>query len=301
MTATGDSPKVSIAIPLYRGLPFVDNLVGDLEGVEYQNLEILFADHHLEDNALEVLRARLVDDPRVRFFESTDQITWFENYNFLMKKATGTYFRLLAQDDRLPPSSISAAVERLEQEPETVLIYGPVDVIDGSGVVVFRSQRQRKRHVTHRLIEPLTVFGGWRSDAMLGVVRRGTLADDGLFIEPTWGHTGLSATACQFAISLRGALRYVSAYENQRRVHEDRFTAKHWDRSLLDQIRRLASYYRLGLRIFRRHKRGILQRAVAVPVLFVVGVVVLPTRRLLQRLTPRTQALLSAGGRRAPR
>lgn len=297
MNRTG--PMVTIGIPLYRAQSFVENLVTDIEAIDYRNLEILISDQHLHDDAMMELKERLGSDPRVQFFESRNEIPWFENYNLLLRRATGDYFRLFAQDDRLPPQTIGAGVDHLERASDAVLLCGPVDVIDASGSLVQQGPKAY-RPVRSALLDSLGLFSGMRHrEASLGLIRRAAIVDAELLLQPTHEHSGLSARAWFFGISLRGEVHFAADYLNQRRVHVDSFTSQHWQRSLLDEVRRLFSYYRVGLVVWRQRWRSPLRRLLGVPILFLAGVVLLPLIRVAQRLAPRTRRLLDAGGRRA--
>ena len=287
--ADGSCPLVTIGIPLYRARPFVDRIVHNIQSIDYPELEFIVADQHGLDDATELLRERVGDDARVRLFETTDELDWIRNYNFVLRQATGKYFRLLAQDDVIPPASLSAAVACLEGAPEVSVVDGPVDAIDVNGGIVRRDRdasRRGRRPSRWARFDALLLFAGWRHDgANLGLVRRAVAVDNGLYIPHTQGMTGLSVRAWLFALALRGRVRTVADYTNQRCIHPESFTARHRGRSAGDQIRRLASYLKVGLRSWNDARGSVAERLWGPPALFVAAFFLLPLRRAWQRFS----------------
>ena len=79
-------------MPLYRSMRYLDIITRNIEAIDYANVEIILSDRHGFDDALEKISARFPGDKRLRFIAATDQISWVENYNVLLKAALGEYF-----------------------------------------------------------------------------------------------------------------------------------------------------------------------------------------------------------------
>ena len=126
-------PKVTIGIPLYRSNRFLDCIAGNIESIDYPNLEIILSDRHLHDDALERVAARFPGDPRLRLLATRDGRGWIDNYNLLLRSATGAYFMWMGHDDELSPGYVGELVAHLEASPETLVAYGDVEVTDESG------------------------------------------------------------------------------------------------------------------------------------------------------------------------
>ncbi|MEO8541606.1 MAG: hypothetical protein ABI577_17830, partial [bacterium] len=84
MSAEPLAPLVSLAIPLYRSLRFLDVITENIRNADYPNLEILVGDRHLADDTIEQLRIRFVGDSRLRFITSRDEVSWVDHYNLLL-------------------------------------------------------------------------------------------------------------------------------------------------------------------------------------------------------------------------
>lgn len=249
-TDPGVWPLVSIGIPLYRSRRFVGVIADNVERISYPNLEFLIADQHGEDDALPLLRERFADDPRVRFFATGDRLNWSENYNFLLRRAKGRYFRWLAHDDSLPARGLEEQVACLERDPETVLVYGPVEWVDTTGRTVDLVGRARTFPFDHRrpwgLRESLLIYVGVCGvGAFKGLVRRRRIVEAGFSIRTTHGHVA-PERVWLFAISLLGRFRFAHGY-----VYRKQLTPGSVSTGFRMSLRNHASCYRVGLSYLR--------------------------------------------------
>src|SRR5215470_1559425 len=126
-------PKVTIGIPLYRSNRFLDCIAGNIESIDYPNLEIILSDRHLHDDALERVAARFPGDPRLRFLATRDGRGWIDNYNLLLRSATGAYFMWMCQDDEYSAGYVNELVAHLEATPDAIVAYGDVELTDEAG------------------------------------------------------------------------------------------------------------------------------------------------------------------------
>lgn len=248
-------PLVSIGIPLYRSRRFVDNIADNLERISYPNLEILIADQHGEDDALPLLRERFAGDPRLRFFATGKRLPWSENYNFLLRQARGRYFRWLAHDDSLPTRGMEEQVACLEEDPETVLVYGPVEWLGTDGRTVDLVGRERTFPFTDRrpwgLRQSLLIYIGLCGvGAFKGLIRRGRVVDAGFLIRPTRGYVA-PERVWLFAISLLGRFRFTPGYVYRKRSHSEGVSA-----GFRMSPRHYASAFRVGLSYLRDRYRA---------------------------------------------
>ncbi len=288
-------PLVSIGIPLYRARPFVVRILDNIKGIDYPNVEYLIADQHCLDDAIQLLRGQLPSSSRVRFFETADQLPWFDNYSFLLRNAVGRYFRLLAQDDSMPPNSIAHAVRALERDPSAVVAYGPVQVVDIDGALIADDRRAYDKNKPWSRWQSLVVFAGTRyGGATHGIIRRRAYAENDLFLPPTHAHTGLSFRVLFFALSLRGRFYYVSQYITERCVHPDSFTSIFWNYPLKDQVLKLLSYYRVALKFWRRSTDSWFERWIAGPVLLSAATITIPCLRFISRLSSTRYTIVNA-------
>lgn len=102
-----------------------------------------------------------------------------------------------------------------------------------------------------------------------------------------------------FALALRGDVRYVAAYASLRCVHPQSYTARHWRRSLLAQVRRASSYLRVGAGIWNRATPASFERARGLLALAYFALLAIPARRLRVRLSARYRRVAGEQATRA--
>jgi len=129
------APLVTIGLPCFNGANHLQEALDALIAQDYDNLEILVADNASTDGSLDIARAAAAADHRVTLLESAENHGAAWNYNRLVEKASGDYFKWAAHDDICRSDYISACVEALEANPDAVLAYPRTLIIDGEGEV----------------------------------------------------------------------------------------------------------------------------------------------------------------------
>lgn len=224
-------PLVSVAIPLYKSLRFLDIIIANIKAIDYPNVEIIISDRHCADNAIEILEERFKEDARCKFYKATDQINWPEHYNLLLQLATGQYFCWMPHDDSYPADYISKLVTCLEENPETLLAYGKMQTID-------LNSQQIENNFLHEL--PVGVNDPWTmlvainllafqhlETAFRGVFRREAVIGAQHFIRPT-GRTVGCDTYWLFGLALLGRLQYVPSCNCRKRFYGDSTHVIQW-------------------------------------------------------------------------
>ncbi len=234
-----------------------------------------------------MLRRRLATRAGVRFFATRDELTWIENYSFLLRQASGRYFRLLSQDDWILPGTMSHAIAALEAAPEAVVAYGPVEAADRDGNLLapytLTTGRETVCRGWWRRFHTLVVFGGVRyRGAKHGLIRRVAYAESDLVLPATYSQTGLSFRAWFFALSLRGPFCLVPDYVSWQCVHAESFGATHLHFSPGEKLLILWDYYRIGLRFWRTAATNPLERWIAAPLLLATATLMIPVLLLVR-------------------
>lgn len=245
-------PLVSVAIPLYKSLRFIDIIVANIKAIDYPNVEILVSDRHCADNAIEILEEQFKGDSRCKFYKATDQINWPEHYNFLLQIATGQYFCWMPHDDSYPADYISQLASCLDKHPETLLAYGKMQTID------LNNQRIENKFL-HEL--PVDENDDWTmlvaikllvfqhlETAFRGVFRRDAVMHAKHFIRPT-GRTVGCDTYWLFGLALLGRLQYVPTCYCLKRFYGDSTHVIQWSpqpelQRIIDGLKVSNSYIR---------------------------------------------------------
>jgi glycosyltransferase involved in cell wall biosynthesis len=174
--APGRAPRVSIGLPVRNGGAFLAEALDHLLAQRFADLELIVSDNGSVDDTERICRAYAERDPRVRYFreEVNRGATW--NHNRVIALARGEYFKLAAHDDLCLPDFVGRCVEVLEREPDAVLCYPRVAIVDAAGrrVRPYRYDwtagsprvRERLRAVTGLRRRCFPVFGVVRTEVL---------------------------------------------------------------------------------------------------------------------------------------
>jgi glycosyltransferase involved in cell wall biosynthesis len=127
------SPRVSIGLPVYNGMPFLVETLESLLAQTYADFELLISDNASTDETEKICRAYAARDARIRYSrqERNRGAAW--NYNYVFNQARGAYLKWAAADDLCAPEFLARCVAVLDREPEVVVCYPQTVIIDAHG------------------------------------------------------------------------------------------------------------------------------------------------------------------------
>lgn len=128
-------PLVSVVVPVFNGMPHLENLTRSVLNQDYPNLEIIFSEGGGSDASAEFLAT--LTDPRVRIVRQPAGTSAAENWTAATSEAQGEFIKLVCQDDLLEPDAISQQVQDLAANPTAVMAVAPRNIVDALGKVVF--------------------------------------------------------------------------------------------------------------------------------------------------------------------
>lgn len=243
------SPRITVALPLFRSAKFLDIIRGNLRRLTRSDLEILISDRHLYDDTIDRLESEFGADPRVRFIRHSDRIGWVAHYNALLREANGEFMMWMPHDDDFPEDYIPKLMAALEAHPESILAFGSVRAIGRFG---------RPLPLDTTLIPDGMLAGPWTrrlhlsllayalpAPAFRGVFRRQRIIDHGLLIRDSKGSV-LADHYWTFATGFVGSWVHVADCTYAKRFYPEsthpkwRFSRKQW----ADGLRVLRAYIR---------------------------------------------------------
>jgi glycosyltransferase involved in cell wall biosynthesis len=125
------SPAVSICIPTFSRLNYLQEAVASARAQTFADIEILIGDDGDSPELRAWCLAQAGEDARVRYHKTPRRLGLAGNWNFLAQLARGRFLNIIGDDDRLLP----AFVERLlaAASGETAVVFCNHFVIDSSG------------------------------------------------------------------------------------------------------------------------------------------------------------------------
>jgi glycosyltransferase involved in cell wall biosynthesis len=124
------SPRVTIGMPVYNGERFLEKAIRSILGQTFGDFELLVSDNASTDRTVEIVRDHAVRDSRISLHVNSMNAGAAPNYNALVPRARGEFFKWAAHDDVLAPAYLERCVHALDGDPAAVLAYPTTVMID---------------------------------------------------------------------------------------------------------------------------------------------------------------------------
>lgn len=132
------APLVSVVVPVFNGMPHIQDLAESLLAQTYENLEIVFSEGGGSDESLEFLKS--LRDPRVLIIEQPQGTSAAENWTRATQSGQGEFIKLVCQDDLLKPEAIQRQVDDLDRFPSAVMAIAQRDIVDAKSKLLYPSR-----------------------------------------------------------------------------------------------------------------------------------------------------------------
>jgi glycosyltransferase involved in cell wall biosynthesis len=137
------NPLVSICIPTFNGIRFVEKTLQSVVGQTYKNIEILISDHSSSDYTIDVISE--FKDSRIKVSVLPSGGGAAANWNASIREGRGAYLKLLCQDDVLKPTCIEEQVNALESNKESSFCFSSRDIISPKGRTLLKSRGYKSK------------------------------------------------------------------------------------------------------------------------------------------------------------
>jgi glycosyltransferase involved in cell wall biosynthesis len=120
MQRAGETPRVSIGMPVYNGAATLRRAVDSLLAQTFTDFELVISDNASTDSTSEICRDYEARDPRVRCVRQLRNLGSVPNFAFVLNEARAPFFMWAAADDRWDPRFIEANLEVLDSHPDVI-------------------------------------------------------------------------------------------------------------------------------------------------------------------------------------
>jgi len=115
-------PTVSVCLPLYKGAKYLGEAIESVLAQTYSDFELLIGDDCSPDDSARIMKEYAARDSRIKVWTNDTNLGHYGNYNACIKRVTGKYVKLFAQDDVLLPRMLERFVDVMEKNPNVTLI-----------------------------------------------------------------------------------------------------------------------------------------------------------------------------------
>jgi glycosyltransferase involved in cell wall biosynthesis len=148
------SPRVSVGMPLYNAERYLEEALESLLGQTFDDFELVISDNASTDRTGDICRAYATKDERIKYFCMRRNYGVIDNFNTVFRLSTGEYFKWAAGDDVCGRDFLLRAVEVLEQDPSTVLVWGKTVGIDERGQRVLLANEVSEMNTAESVYSP---------------------------------------------------------------------------------------------------------------------------------------------------
>ena len=212
------NPTVTVGLPVFNGARFVGQAIDSLLAQTGVDLELIVSDNGSTDDTESICRAAAAMDDRVTYIRQAENRGAAWNYNELVRRARGRYFKWAAHDDLCAPTFLQECVSAMEADPGIVLSYPRAIDVDETGAAIrdypsltYAEQDRPVRRAWSALQNFTPCFESF------GVVRTDALRDTQMI-----GAYASSDRTLFFELALRGRFHEVPAVLFFHRQHPDR-------------------------------------------------------------------------------
>jgi glycosyltransferase involved in cell wall biosynthesis len=118
---------------VYNGERYLRKTLDSLLSQTYPDFEVIISDNASSDGTQEVCEEYAARDRRIRYHRNGQNLGAARNFNCVFERSRGEYFKWAAHDDLCAPRFLSSCVQALEDDPNAVLSFSKMEVIDEDG------------------------------------------------------------------------------------------------------------------------------------------------------------------------
>jgi len=150
------NPDVSIILPTYNRKNYLERAIESVIKQTYKNWELIIVDDGSTDDSIKLIDKYILGYQNVRYMRHSNRKTPLTT-NAGIQASVGNFITFLGSDDEYKPEHLSLRIEFMNNNPETDLIHGGVEII-GSPYVKDKNDLTKLIHLSECIIGG-TFFG----------------------------------------------------------------------------------------------------------------------------------------------
>lgn len=120
--ATAAAPMLTVGMPTFNAQTTIGASIDSLLAQTFTDFELVISDNASTDGTWSVIEGYMRRDARVRGVRQPCNVGANANYSAVFNLARGRYFKWASSNDWCAPEFLRACVERLQGDPELVLV-----------------------------------------------------------------------------------------------------------------------------------------------------------------------------------
>ena len=212
---TTNKPRVSIGLPVFNGQNFLEDALNSILGQSFNDFELIISDNASTDRTQDICLDYANNDKRILYYRSEQNNGAAWNYNHVVRRASGEYFKWVAHDDLCAPELLDRCVTVLDDQSTVVLCYPRSVLINEKGEHIknYRDAFCFTSPETHKRFRRFLRARG-QCNAVFGLMRTDILKTTSLI-----GSYVASDRILLGQLALRGQIYEIPEYLFFRRIH----------------------------------------------------------------------------------
>ncbi len=231
------SPLVSIVIPNWNGIEYLEKCITSLENQTYNNLEIIVVDNASTDGSCELVKKVF---PGVKVIQMGYNSGWGVACNAGMAASDSEFIALLNNDAYMESNCVAEMVKSIQLDPKygscasRILLWDQPDIIEVCGLVIYRDGSSCGRGRLHPADEYMQIQEVFCANDCCCLYRREMIEDIGeydpdffIYCDETdigWRHqlAGWKCIYTPHAIAYHAHSRTAGSYSAFKAFHVER-------------------------------------------------------------------------------
>jgi glycosyltransferase involved in cell wall biosynthesis len=130
---TNEKPLISIGMPVYNEEKYISESIQSLLAQTFEDFELIISDNASQDRTQEICLEFASKDKRIRYVRNEKNRGQDYNFRRVFELSSGAYFMWAAGHDLWHPEYLDRARHALDNNPNVLLCYPQVVVIDEQG------------------------------------------------------------------------------------------------------------------------------------------------------------------------
>jgi len=115
---SSSTPTVSVLVTVYDREKYLADCLDSILASTWRDFEVVIVDDCSSDNSVAIARSYAENDPRIRFYQNSENLGDYPNRNRAASLARGEYLKYLDADDVIYPHGLDVMVRALDKFPE---------------------------------------------------------------------------------------------------------------------------------------------------------------------------------------
>ena len=131
--------RISVAVAVYNGATFLQNLLTSLEEQQLKPFEIIVVDDSSTDASAEIINSFPFSFSQLKYYKNESNLGVLETFKKAVALCTGDYIALCDQDDIWFPQKLQNTFELLNKGETPSIVFTDLIVIDNAAKIIVPS------------------------------------------------------------------------------------------------------------------------------------------------------------------